>query len=123
MKQGFRIPIALFGCCALLAAGACARSSDGSVVVNAPPSLAFAVPPYLRPDGKGASAQETVSASSFPPPPAAQPVRKAPAKVLPPVKAWKVGGVQAPFKRADSAAPLTCRNETGDGGRVKVVCQ
>ncbi len=126
MNQGFRIPAAVFGCCALLAAGACTRTSDGSVVVKTPPSLSLAVPSFLRLGRKNSASETTAAAATFPPAPqlAAQTVRSAPGKkVLPPVKAWKVGGVQAPFKRADSTAPLTCRNETGDGGRVKVVCQ
>lgn len=121
MTQGIRIPVAALGCCALLAAGACTRTSDGSVVVQAPPGLAFAVPSYLRSGGDGAQTQ----AAAFPPapPPAAQPVRSAPGRTVPQVRTWKVGGVQAPFRRADATAPLACRNETGDGGRVKVVCQ
>ena len=125
MNQGFRIPAAVFGCCALLAAGACTRTSDGSVAMKTPPSLSLAVPSFLRLGRKSSASETTVAAATFPPAPqpAAQTVRSAPGKVLPPVKAWKVGGVQAPFKRADPSAPLTCRNETGDGGRVKVVCQ
>lgn len=125
MKQGSRIPRAILGCCFLVAAGACTRTSDGSVVVETPPSLSLAVPSFLKFGGRGDKPETTVATATFPPAPqpAVQPVRKAPAKVVPPVKAWKVGGVQAPFKRADTNAPLTCRNETGDGGRVKVVCE
>ncbi len=125
MNQGLRIPLTVVGCCALLAAGACTRTSDGSVVVKKPPSLSLAVPSFLKFGGNDAESEMTVAAAAFPPAPqpAVQPVRTAPRKALPPVKAWKVGGVQAPFKRADATAPLTCRNETGDGGRVKVICQ
>lgn len=123
MKRAFRVPVVALGCSALLAAGGCSRSSDGSVVVNAPPRLAFAVPPYLRPDGTGSDVQATVASSSFPPPPAAPAVRGKPRKTVPSVETWKVAGVKPPFERADPEAPLTCRNETGDGGRVKVVCE
>lgn len=90
-----------------------------------PPSLALAVPSFIRFGGQGGEPEAAVTAASFPPAPqpAVEPVHPAPRKKLPPVKAWKVGGVQAPFKRADATAPLTCRNETVNGGRVKVVCQ
>lgn len=120
MNQPIRIPLALLGCSALLAAGACTRTSDGSVVVKAPPSLSFAVPSYLR---AGDQDTEIRMADAFPPAPAEPAPSGTPRKTLPTVKAWKVGGVQAPFKRADATAPLSCRDETGDGGRVKVVCE
>lgn len=124
MKKALRVPVAAMGCFALLAAGGCSRSSDGSVVVNAPPRLAFAVPPYLRPDGPGAGGQATVASTSFPPPPPAPPaVRGKPRAAAPRVETWKVAGVKPPFERADPETPLTCRDETGDGGRIKVVCE
>lgn len=125
MNQGLRIPLAAVGCCLLLAAGGCTRTSDGSVVMKNPPNLSLAVPSFLRFGGQDAEPEAQVAAATFPaaPKPAVQPVGSAPAKVLPPVRAWKATGVKAPFKRADPSAPLTCRNETGGGGRVKVVCQ
>ena len=123
IKRAFRVTVVAWGCSVLLVAAGCSRSSDGSVVVNAPPSLAFVVPPYLRPDGAGAGVQSTVTTSSFPPPPKAPTVRSKPRKTVPRVETWKVSGVKPPFERADPEAPLTCRNETRDGGRVKVVCE
>ena len=94
--------------------------------MKTPPSLSLSVPSFLRFGGSRAEPETTVAAANFPPPPpvaAAPTLKSTPRKTLPQVKAWKASGVQAPFKRADPSAPLTCRNETGEGGRVKVVCE
>lgn len=122
IKTTVRVPIAALGCSLLLMGAGCSRSSDGSVIVNAPPSLAFAVPPYLRPDAAGTGVR-SAALSSFPPPPATPAVRGQSRNTVPRVKAWKVAGVKPPFERADPEAPITCRNETRGGGRVKVVCE
>jgi len=92
-----------------------------------PPKINLSMPSYLKFGGERSERRQTMSAAAFPPaPPAPAPAptaRQTQRRVVPPVKAWKASGVKAPFMRADPSAPLTCRNETGDGGRVKVVCE
>jgi hypothetical protein len=68
--------------------------------------------------------QSSIALAELPPPspraPASPPPRRA--SVVPPIGAWKVQTVKAPFERADPQKPLNCRNETSPQGRVKVVC-
>lgn len=124
MDHGFRIPLAVLACCSLLAAGGCTRTSDGSVVMKNPPSLNLSVPSFMRFGTAREEPRPVATAAAFPPPPAPPPAaRTTQRRVVPPVKAWKASGVRAPFKRSDPSKPLTCRNEPGQGGRVKVVCQ
>ena len=112
-----RIAIISFAGCWLLPLAACSRTSDGTVIIEKPPAIATllpvkpALPSWMR--KKQPEAEEAVVvASQFPPPPA--PARKVAATR----KRIKPIGV-----RPDANAKLACRNQTGAGGRVRVVCK
>jgi hypothetical protein len=105
--------IVLAGCW-LLPLAACSRTSDGTVVVKKPPAISAllpvkpVLPSWMR--RKQTRVEETSVVSQFPPPPAR--------KTAPARKRMKPLVV-----RPDASAKLACRNQTGAGGRVRVVCQ
>ncbi len=107
--------IVLAGCW-LVPLAACSRTSDGTVVMKKPPAISAllpvkpVLPSWMR--RKQSQVEEApVVASQFPPPPA----RKTSVTTRKRMKPLVV--------RPDTSAKLACRNQTGPGGRVRVVCQ
>jgi len=110
-------------CLGSLATAGCARTSDGSIEFNKP---SYEMPNWFKRRAAGPAPAET---AVFPaPPPEPQPIvvarprpvaRKAPQR---PRNAMKQPVVQ-PQITADPPAPVTCRNITQSGGRVKYVCE
>ncbi len=93
----------------LLPLAACARTSDGTLIVpKTPPIPSVNLEPAKRfvPSWMKADAPEPVVANNFPPPPAKAAVPRRKAK--PPVLTTKSGN-------------LACR-QVGEGGRVRMVC-
>jgi hypothetical protein len=120
-KRGLlRLSIAAVACCGL--STACARTSDGSVVLARPLTFPrFFSRQAPAPHYTAAPAQHLALAE-----------RRAPAKASAPaavttsgasdVQLWKPS-VKAPFERTDPSRPLSCHNETLKSGRVRMVCR
>jgi type IV secretory pathway VirB10-like protein len=124
----------MLACCALVAASACTRTSDGSIELN---RLELAQPRIpnvfkLRLPGWRAAQPAPVqsAASQFPrKPPAPQQIartKSAPAKPRPRRVTAAAPPQQAASKPAASAepsTPLVCRNDTQAAGRIRIVCE
>jgi len=105
-------------CPALLAAGGCARSDDGTVIV--PSRMDVRRVWDKAPPGTTVSRQ--VAADVFPPPPSAPP--------SPAVRRYSRPASTAPSLTQDSPdpssgeqKPLACRNAGDSGKRYRVVCE
>jgi hypothetical protein len=132
-----RLAISILACCAILAASACTRTSDGSIELN---RLELAQPKIpnlfkLQLPGWRASQPAPVqtAAAQFPrKPPAPQqvaPIKPAPAKARPrPRRVTAAPPPQSaasikPAANTEPAKPLVCRNDTQASGRIRVVCE
>lgn len=111
-----------FGVTALaVATGGCTRTSDGSYVMRRPAMFSHFL--GARRDQPGLAQVE-----ALPPAYTLAPVASAPVMAPPRSKRPKLAmpslrlSKNPPFKRADPDKPLTCRNETGAGGRIRIVC-
>jgi hypothetical protein len=93
--------------CGLLPIAACTRTSDGTVVMRRPPSLASLLPGWARREAR--SGEPAIAEADFPPP-APEPA--------PPVQA-----ASAPAILLGPSRTLACRNQSEPGGRVRVVCR
>jgi len=109
-------------CPALLAAGGCARSDDGTVIV---PSRMDVRRVWDRaPPGTTASRQ--IVSDVFPPPPstpASLPASPTVRRHSRPASARPSFGQDLPDPAAGEQNPLTCRNVGESGKRYRVVCE
>jgi hypothetical protein len=112
-------------CGSLVVPAGCTRTSDGTVVMAQPVNLSLGVPSFLQ--RKDRNEAPAAAATAFPPAPrqAAPAPRRAAARnrVVPRVSVWRPTAVAAPFIGSRSDKPLTCHDETGANGRVRVVCE
>jgi hypothetical protein len=130
-----RLAISVLACCAILAAAACTRTSDGSIELN---RLELAQPKIpnlfkLRLPGWRASQTAPVQSAAAPfprKPPAPQQVARtkpAPAKARPRPRRVAVPPPPAastkPAIQAEPSKPLVCRNDSQAAGRIRVVCE
>lgn len=115
------LTILAVACLGALTTG-CTRTSDGSIEFHRP---VYETPGWFKRRASTAPAEAAV----FPAPPPApqpvvaarsQPVRKAQPR---PRRTAVQKPVAQPPVSADPPAPVTCRNVTQAGGRVKYVCQ
>lgn len=109
-------------CSALLAAGACTRSDDGTVIV--PSRMDVRRVWDKAPPGTTASRQ--VVSDVFPPPPSAPailPASPAVRRHSGPASKKPSFGQHPPVPASGEQSPLTCRNVGEDGKRYRVICQ
>lgn len=128
MSRLMWLPLVAIACNGLTAG--CTRTSDGSVVLARPASLARV---FQRESPQPSYGPAFRQLPSGPPPVAPAPPPQVAASAPPPgaaartqrrgvnVQGWRPA-VKPPFARADPSRPLSCRNETSAGGRVRVVC-
>ena len=97
----------------------CSRTSDGSIIMSAPPAL----PGFFRLSSQ-AEHKTAVrhTAAPFPPAPGPPdvPSNRQSSAIRVPVL---LARVEPPFVRADPDRPLQCKDETGSSGRVRIVCR
>jgi hypothetical protein len=132
-----RLAAVVLACCALLAASACTRTSDGSIEFNRLELAQPRIPNLLkfRLPGTRASQPAPVqsAAAQFPrKPPAPQQVARtkpAPAKARPrprrvtPAASPQPAVSSKPATSAEPKQPLVCRNDTQAAGRIRIVCE
>ncbi|GLR41921.1 hypothetical protein [Mesorhizobium amorphae] len=104
---------------ALLAAGGCARSGDGTVVIPKPLDVRRI---WDKPPPHAQTSQSQVGV--FPVAPPQAPARSAARRLAPPpTRARRVTSAPAPLTSSDPAAVLACRNVSKPGTRYRVVCE
>ncbi|RJT41094.1 hypothetical protein D3227_07350 [Mesorhizobium waimense] len=109
----------VFLCPALLAAGGCARSGDGTVVIPKPLDVRRI---WDKPPPHAQTSQSQVGV--FPPAPPQAPARSAARRLAPPpTRARRVTSGPPPLTSSDPAAVLACRNVSKPGTRYRVVCE
>ncbi|RWD74258.1 hypothetical protein [Mesorhizobium sp.] len=105
-------------CPALLAAGACTRSDDGTVIV--PSRMDVRRVWDKAPPGTTPSRQIVLDV--FPPPPSA-PASPAVRRHSRPASKKSSFGRDLPDPTSGEQSPLTCRNVGEDGKRYRVICE
>lgn len=109
--------IVVAACSGLLPVAACTRTSDGTVVMQQPPSMSAMMPGWAKP--RFLRPQPSPAAATYDPP--SETARVAPSNAS--QRIARVRPVRAGV-RVNSSAKLSCVNRTvAGGGRVKVVCQ
>ncbi|CDX23486.1 conserved exported hypothetical protein [Mesorhizobium sp. ORS 3324] len=103
-------------CPALLAAGGCARSDDGTVII---PRQLDVRRVWDRPPLQAQVVAPPVAAGVFPAPP--EPARPAPRRYRKPPATPPVG-MQPPDTSPGPEKALACRNVSEPGKRYRVVC-
>ena len=109
-------------CPALLAAGGCARSDDGTVIVPSRMDVRRVwdeAPP-------GTTASRQIASDVFPMPPSAPatlPPSPAVRRHSRPAPARPSYNRDLPDQSSDEQNPLTCRNVSDNGKRYRVVCE
>jgi len=108
--------VLLFLCSALLAAGGCARSDDGTVMIPKPLDVRRI---WDRPPPPQAGSPQ-LQPGAFPAPPQAP--RRLAGRRLPPPPA-PAGQMLSPPSLSSEPEPLACRNVSAPGKRFRVVCE
>ncbi|WP_246674829.1 hypothetical protein [Mesorhizobium sp. B4-1-3] len=109
---------ALILCPALLAAGGCARSDDGTVIV--PSRMDVRRVWDEAPPGATASRQIASDVFPLPPSPPQSPTVRRHSKSA---QARPSYNQDLPGQSSDGQSPLTCRNVGESGKRYRVVCE
>jgi hypothetical protein len=108
-----------FLCPALLAAGGCARSNDGTVVIPKPLDVRRI---WDKPPPQEQAIQSQLETGVFPVAP--QPARKsATRRPASPAKQTRRVTSNPPARSSETENPLTCRNVSEPGKRYRVVCE
>jgi hypothetical protein len=108
-----------FLCPALLAAGGCQRSYDGTVVIPKPLDVRRI---WDRPPPQTQAAQSHVETGVFPVAPQA-PRRSAARRIGTPATQARRVTSNPPNLSSEPEKPLTCRNVSEPGKRYRVVCE
>ncbi|MDX8537860.1 hypothetical protein RFM23_09525 [Mesorhizobium abyssinicae] len=110
--------VLFFLCPALLAAGGCARSDDGTVMIPKPLDVRRI---WDRPPPQPQAGPPRMQAGPFPVAPQAP--RRLPGRRLgpPPAPAGQVAS--PPSLSSEPQQPLACRNVSEPGKRYRVVCE
>ncbi|MDX8479363.1 hypothetical protein RFN28_12865 [Mesorhizobium sp. VK24D] len=104
-------------CPALLAAGGCARSDDGTVII---PRQLDVRRVWDRPPQQAQVSAPPVAAGVFPAPP--EPAKPVPRRYRKPAPATPQAHVQPPEAASRPEKALACRNVSEPGRRYRVVC-
>jgi hypothetical protein len=107
----------LFLCPALVAAGGCARSYDGTVVIPKPLDVRRI---WDKPPPQPQATQSQVETGVFPVAPQ-EPRRMAARRIAPPTR--RVTRVPTPPTLSSEPAALICRDVSEPGKRYRVVCE
>jgi hypothetical protein len=120
MTRVAEIPVATLALAVLVGAAGCTRTSDGSIELKTP-----SFGRLLSFDDQEEQARivpsRTLAQPAVEPVPAGKPARSGPRRATIAVPTMSIGE-DAPFRRADPARPMTCRNEKTSTGRIRYVC-
>jgi hypothetical protein len=109
------------GIAVLVGAAGCTRTSDGSFVLHRPAMFSRLM--HSRDREVAAQYQAQPNEPRSYPPAYARPAASRSALRQAQVTAPSLGIIRnVPFKRPDPSKPISCRNETGSSGRIRVVC-